>query len=239
MPARMKTQFHSARGSRPRSSLKAGTSSKQLEAQADASRAPAGMTEEPAGSRTKRSVNATAPPSSAPASSTKTLTATELVKAQDNLVCRIKLCRNKFVKGTKQWGELVVVKLTNGKEEIVAVGDMCGDCLPVYKSRELEGTWLEVSDKVNSSQQSLGDWMLSVRYSKGQLIKPWHPGLVSSKRESGVAAQVKLRGTTPAQFVQIFTTSHDDLGYKCSLLPDLAGELCQGILLRDDGSLYR
>ena len=73
------------------------------------------------------------------------------------LRCRINVCGTIWAEGN-DWGQFGEVRSKTGCVK-KAIGDRCAKCNPVYKSRETEGSWIEVSDKVNADPVEGQKWM--------------------------------------------------------------------------------
>ena len=150
--------------------------------------------------------------------------------------CRILVCKKVWTAGSG-WGQWKQRRLADGSIELIPFGDRCDRCNPVYQAHETEGPWESVADKTNASEEQSAKWVKEQEMAAPGATKPWLGTEVALGRTAGTLIKSKFRGWTPAQFKKAMGRSHEELGYRLALLADTYGNLYQGLLMLDDGTL--
>ena len=172
--------------------------------------------------------------SAAPASSSSSAAAASGVAFAP---CRIMVCAKIYNPVEKKWGQWVEVLKKNKAVVMEPCGDRCDGCDLVFKAREMFGPWEAQADDVNGDPGKAQEWMKDRMLATVGGIKPWQKSTVAFSRTTGVLVKVKLRGLTPAEFVELYGQPHGKLKITLRLLPDNVGGQFWGILVTNDGSL--
>ena len=159
--------------------------------------------------------------------------------APGDLQCEIIVCGEKFVAGGN-WGQWREITSANGSIRVEPFGFRCAPCEIVRKSEEMTGDWEQIKVRVNGNVGEGKKWMRARYYASEGSVKPWWDKSVNSNKGYGDRIKLKLRGFTAAQFERIPRfrgKTWTELGYKHSLIPDYRGQMYNGLLLIDDGTL--